>query len=126
MKMQIWKIWIAESPMDAIHGFYKHIYEAYVPDFKLAINYLTYFTLKTDSYPKERSAEKEAELVAEIDLTPVQIEYCSQMADATDPHSVMRSAICNLLNEKDLDSSDYGGNEDEDLEEPDYFDNGVD
>ncbi len=50
MKAQIWKIYISDGVMDAIHGGSRPIFEMYIPDMKMCINYAHYFSCDSDKY----------------------------------------------------------------------------
>lgn len=110
MKMQIWKIYISEGMMDANHGGSHPIYEAFVPELKLAINHLTSFVCKDDSryntIPELPPDNPYPKLICEVELSRTQITDMKQIAGEDNPEDRIRQLIRDILKEENLDPED--------------------
>ncbi len=113
MKLQIWKIYISEGVMRAIHGQSYPIYEGFVPDLKLAINQATSFVDEDSSrYEKHDAATQitptpQPELICEVEMSRTQIEDAKILAGEDDPETRMCKLIATTLKGQNLDASDY-------------------
>lgn len=124
MKMQIWRIWITEGVMSAVHGQFFPIYEAYIPDLKLCINYVSSFLdkagaryqVKPDKKKLGMAVQKDPELVHEFELSREQIEDARVLASDISPHDRLIELISTTLKKQNLDSSNY---DDKDKDEED-------
>lgn len=113
MKMQVWKVYISEGAMDAIHGGSHAIYEGFIPDLKLTVNQMTSFVNGNNSRYKERSEKEQMvsnpqpELMYEIELSRTQIEDAKILASEDNPEDRMRRIIATTLIKHNLDASAY-------------------
>jgi len=115
MKMQIWKIHISEGVMDAIHGGSHPIYEACVPELKLAINYLTSFVLDESDFIErymrcsndELTKSPPPKLICEVELSRAQIADMKQLASQDSPEDRIQQLIGDVLEEKNLSTDGY-------------------
>lgn len=119
MQMQIWKIYVSEGALGAIHGFAAPIYEAYVPDLKLTVNYATSFVNEDSSRYESRAPEEQMvqtpdpELVCEIELSRSQIDDLKALAGEDNPEIRIQKLIAQTLKEKGLNASAYEDDDEE-------------
>ncbi len=72
MKAQIWKIHVTEGVLGAVHGFFREIFEYYIPELGLAVNIETFFLSDSDRYASNADTEfsyPAPELVETIDIS---------------------------------------------------------
>jgi len=117
MEMQIWKVYVSEGVMGAIHGQSFPIYEGFVPDLMLTVNQVTSFVnddrLRYEkSDPEKQLVETpQPELICSIELSHAQIEDLKILASDDDPETRIMRLIRDTLKEKGLDASDYEDDE---------------
>lgn len=126
MKMQIWKVFLSEGVIGAIHGQSFPVYEGFVPDLKLTINHVTSFVNDEDEDGKifryQEGGENQLvkspdpELICEIELSRTQIEDMKMLAMEDNPEKRVRKLVASVLKEHKIDASDYE-NDDDDWDE---------
>lgn len=113
MQLQIWKIYVCEGIIGAVHGSSYPIYEAFIPDLKLSINQVTSFINEDNSRYENHDPEEQIvatpqpEMICEIELSRAQIQDVKILANEDNPQDRMRQLIAATLREKNLDSEDY-------------------
>lgn len=117
MKMQIWKIYVSDGLMDAIHGGSHAVYEGLVPELKLTVNQVTSFVNDDCSRYEEPNHQLTPtplpELVCEVELSRDQIEDVRLLAGEDNPEDRIRQLIATTLKDKSLDASNYEKSDDE-------------
>lgn len=125
MKLQIWKIYVSEGVIGAIHGQSYPIYEGFVPDLKLTVNQLTSFVNESNSRYKSQDSERQEgsepllvdspppKMICELELSRAQIEDVRCLANEASPENRIRQLIATTLKDKNLDASDYDDDDDE-------------
>lgn len=123
MKMEIWKIWLSEGLMAANHNQYFSVYEGYIPELKLTVNFQTSFVNEDDSRYHRASDEKDIfvppnkpEHCFDIKLTQDQILDARMLSDEDAPEDRLAKMIGTALKEHNLDASDYEEESDADIE----------
>ena len=123
MKMQIWKVYISDGWMGAIHGQLYPIYEGYIPELELTINHLTSFIHHPEDGENTRYKKRDLEtrmeneplpsvvprpeLMCEVELSPEQISDAKIIASEDSPEDRLRQVIASLLKKQNLETSDY-------------------
>ena len=113
MKLQIWKVYVSEGVMGAIHGSSYPIYEGFVPDLKLTINQIASFISEDCSRYEEHNPENQLvvtpqpEMICQIELSRAQIKDVKTLAAEDNPKERIRRLIAGALNERNLDADDY-------------------
>lgn len=113
MEMQIWKVFVSEGVLGAIHGQYFPIYEGFVPDLMLTVNQSTSFVNEDRSRYERHDPENQLiatpqpELICSIELSRAQIDDLKILTSKDDPETRIMKLIKDTLKEKNLDASDY-------------------
>ena len=114
MEMQIWKIYVTEGVIGALHGQHFPIHEGFVPDLMLTVNQATSFVNDDSSRYEEHDPEDQLvatipqpEHICSIELSCAQIDDMKVLASEDDPETRITELIKNTLKEKNLDASDY-------------------
>ncbi len=110
MKMQIWKIYVSEGTIAAVHGFSHPIYEAYIPDLKLSVNHVHHFVNEDSSRYEEHieedqiTATPQPELICEFEMNRIQVD--DARACLTRPEDRIREIVMEQLKKRNI-KSDY-------------------
>lgn len=113
MKLQIWKRYISEGILGAIHGQIYPIYEGFVPELKLTINHTTTFVSDDCSLYARHNADTrivptpQPEHICDIELDRSSIGDVIRLATLNEPERRIRQLIADSLRFNGLDASDY-------------------
>jgi len=119
MKMQIWQIFLSEGTIAALHGQVAPVYEGFVPDLMLTINYVADFVNEDKSRYEAKEPDQQIvetpdpQLMCEFEMSAAQIADAKKLA-GDGPDNRLRQLICSKLQELDLDASSYEDEENSD------------
>lgn len=99
MKIQMWKIYVSEGIMGAIHGCFFPMLEMYVPELKLAINEHAEFLVDEDRYaPKNKIILNEEDLDLSKDLPDPELLAEKELPEQL---KVVMGVIADYLNSRE-------------------------